>query len=93
MGKPTPLTGQVVTAISDARRVIYRAFARDGIDSMESEALLLLDTAIYTGERADLARRASDQLRDSGIVTPWIERQGRELDRDFAHVIEIRDAA
>ena len=92
MGKPTPLTGQVIVAISDARRVIYRAFVRDGIDSLENEALLLLDTAIYTGERADLARRASDQLRDSGEVTPWIDRQVRELERDYAHVID-RQAA
>lgn len=86
MGKPSPLTGQVVIAISDARRVIYEAFARDGFDAVEDEALLLIDTAIYTSERADFARRASDVLRDSGDLTPWVERQRREIERDFAHV-------
>lgn len=87
MPKPMPLTAQTVAAISDARRVVYEVFAGDGvIDQPEREALLLLDTAMYRGERADYGRRASDVVRDTGEVSPWIVRQRRELERDFAHV-------
>lgn len=93
MPRPSPLTGQVVVAISDVRRFCYDAFERDGFDDVETEAMLLIDTAIYASERADLARRASDVLRDTGELSPWMERQERELARDYQHLHELKAAA
>lgn len=92
MGKPSTASGRVVVAISDARRVVYEALARDGIDELDEAALLLLDTAAYEGERADVLKRAGDVLRDTGEVTPWIERQVRYVERDFQHVRELQAA-
>ena len=92
LAKAQPLTALVVTAISEARRVVFERLSVDGIDAADEYALLLLDTAAYHGARADFARRASDLMRDTGEVSAWMARQDRELERDFAHINAARAA-
>lgn len=83
--RPMPLTARTVLAISDAKLRVRVRLAADGeLCDDDIEALLLLDHANYVASKADLARRKATLVEETGEVSPWIAREERELERDYA---------
>ena len=86
-----PLPSQVVAAISDARRVLYERMQSGGNGASDEHLLLLLDTAVYLADYADIGRRIGDIVRDTCEITPWAERLHRERQQVFARITAMRD--
>lgn len=94
MPRRTPATLAAVLALGDARLRIAQLLDRDGIDAHDREALLLLDTAAYWMQRADLGRRERHSIEDHGEIVPRLLRERRELEDEYRHLAPAwRDAA
>lgn len=89
----TPLTTQVVVAISDVRRVLFDRMQGVGTSMTDEYLLLLLDTTILLAERADIGRRAGDIVRDTCEITPWAERLATESRQAMDRITAMREAA
>ena len=94
MPRRTPESTLAVDAISDARRYLMAMFMGndDRLDAIEEGALLLIDTAAYRATRTDLNRRVGENYTSHGDVSPRLLREIDEIDRDYAHVIELHAA-
>jgi hypothetical protein len=90
MARPSPYTARVVEALADTRIRLSQMFNLDNHDdAVETETLLLLDSALYLAEQADLARRERNSVEETGCIAPRLLRNRRELERDFRHVLEV----
>ena len=94
MPRRTPESTLAVDAISDARRYLMAMFMGndDRLDAIEEGALLLIDTAAYRATRTDLNHRVGENYTSHGDVSPRLLREIDEIDRDYAHVIELQAA-
>lgn len=93
-----PLSRRVIDRAMDARFVLTELIGtidRSGENAeLANEALLRFDALLFEAERADLARRKADTVRDTGEdVSPWFNRLERELRENYAHVAHLPHAA
>lgn len=88
MARQTPHGAKAVLAISDARRRIWQRLESDGLSPDDDETLLLIDTAAYWLNDAELARRKRQCIENYGEVNEGLLREERDMHRDFAHVRE-----
>ena len=84
MSRLAPLTGEVMTAISDGSRALNVLFLADGvIDEREMDVIRGFRHAQAIALRADWSRRARQSIENGGVINSRLEREYRELEAEF----------
>lgn len=80
MYKRSPLTVQVVSALSDCYQESRARFLTDGrLDHDERATLNAIGRALRLAERADVGRKRAISLMDNGELTEWDRRQWQDV--------------